>query len=66
MIKAAVNILKKCMVTTKQFERENAPSLPLVIDRLYTMDCALNEFIGDDPYKTSFDTSIESQPQGYI
>ena len=45
MIKAAVKVLEKCKVTTKIFEKEKVPTIPLVVGRLYTVDVELEEII---------------------
>ena len=45
MIKAGVQVLQKCKVTTKIFEQEKVPTVPHVIERLYNMDQELDEFI---------------------
>ena len=47
MIRAGVNVLIVCKTTTKIFEQEKVPTLPLVIDRLFTMDKELEEIIED-------------------
>ena len=47
MIKAAVGVLEKCRVTTKLFEQEKVPTVNIVMDRLYTVDSELDEFIND-------------------
>ena len=47
MIKAGVKILKHCKITTKIFEQEKVPTVPLVTDRLFTMDKELEDFIDD-------------------
>lgn len=43
LIETAIKVLKICQVTTKTFEQEAEPTLPLVVERLYTMDCLLKE-----------------------
>ena len=47
MIQAGVKVLKICKITTKIFEQEKVPTIPLVTDRLYTMDQEFDEFIKD-------------------
>ncbi len=47
MIKAAVKVLQKCKETTKLFEQEKIPTIPLVTERLYTVDNELEEIIKD-------------------
>ena len=37
MIQGAVEVLGKCKETTKCFEQEKVPTLPLVVERIYTM-----------------------------
>ena len=37
MIQGAVEVLGKCKETTKIFEMEKVPTLPLVVERIYTM-----------------------------
>ena len=44
IIEAGVEILEICKITTKIFEVEKAPTMPLVVERLYTMDQELGEF----------------------
>ena len=51
MIEAAVEVLEKCKTTTKIFEQEKIPTVPLVVERLYTVDQELDEFINDDVNK---------------
>ena len=48
MIKGGVEVLKICRETTKLFEQEKVPTLPLVVERLYNMDKDLESFINDD------------------
>ena len=43
LIATAIKVLKVCQVTTKTFEQEALPTLPLVVERLYTMDSMLKE-----------------------
>ena len=43
LIETTIKVLKICQVTTKTFEQEAEPTLPLVVERLYTMDCLLKE-----------------------
>ena len=43
MIKAGCKILKHCQITTKVFEQEKVPTIPLIVDRLFTMDKELEE-----------------------
>ena len=43
MIKAGVKILKHCKITTKIFEQEKVPTVPLVTDRLFTMNKKLED-----------------------
>ena len=57
MIKAGVKILKHCKITTKIFEQEKVPTVPLVTDRLFTMDKELEDFIQD---KTNHNTDIKA------
>ena len=47
VIEAAVEILEKCKITTKLFEQEKIPTVPLVTERLYTVDQELSEFISN-------------------
>ena len=51
VIEAGVEILEKCKVTTKIFEQEKIPTMPLVTERLYTVDQELKEFIQNDQNK---------------
>ena len=44
LIEAGAEVLKICQETTKVFEQEARPTLPLVVERLYTMDCLLKDF----------------------
>ena len=44
LIEAGAEVLKVCQDTTKVFEQEARPTLPLVVERLYTMDWLLKEF----------------------
>ena len=44
IIEAGVEILESCKITTKIFEVEKAPTMPLVVERLYTMDQEFEEF----------------------
>ena len=53
VIEAGVEILEKCKITTKIFEQEKVPTIPLVTERLYTMDQELEEFIRDETNKRS-------------
>ena len=48
VIEAGVEILEKCKVTTKLFEQEKVPTMPLVTERLYTVDQELKDFIQND------------------
>ena len=43
LIDTGVQVLKICRDTTKVFEQEKVPTLPLVVERLYNMDCLLKE-----------------------
>ena len=45
IIEAGVEILEHCKTTTKIFEMEKVPTMPLVVERLYTMDHELDEFV---------------------
>ena len=47
MIKAGVTVLEKCKETTKIFEQEKMPTMPLVVERMYNMDKELEEFTND-------------------
>ena len=51
IIEAGAEILEKCKVTTKIFEQEKIPTIPLVTERLYAVDQELNEFIKSDVNK---------------
>ena len=51
VIEAGVEILEKCKVTTKIFEQEKIPTIPLVTERLYTVDQELKEFMQNDNNK---------------
>ena len=44
LIDAGAEVIKVCQDTTKVFEQEARPTLPLVVERLYTMDWLLKEF----------------------
>ena len=58
MIKAGCKILKPCQVTTKLFEIEKTPTIPLLVERLFTMDKELEELEDglerDDPKAAEF------------
>ena len=43
MIKAGCKILKHCQTTTKVFEQEKVPTIPLLVERLFTMDKELED-----------------------
>ena len=45
MIKGARKVLEECKITTKLWEGEKAPTINLVIDRLYNMMEKLREFV---------------------
>ena len=47
IIEAGVEILESCLITTKIFEAEKAPTLPYVVDRLYSMDQEYEEFVNN-------------------
>jgi hypothetical protein len=47
MIKAGFKVLRFCKVTTKQFEQEKVPTLPIVVERFYNMDKEMEQFIDD-------------------
>ena len=47
MIKAGVKVLRFCNVTTKQFEQEKIPTLPMVVEKFYNMDKEMEQFIDD-------------------
>ena len=51
VIEAGVEILEKCKVTTKIFEQEKIPTIPLVTERLYTVDQELKEFMQNNNNK---------------
>ena len=51
VIEAGVEILEKCKITTKIFEQEKIPTMPLVTERLYTVDQELKEFVQNDQNK---------------
>ena len=52
MIKAAVKVLEKCKITTKLFEQEKVPTIPLVVERLYTVDAELGDIIQEAKNKS--------------
>ena len=55
LIETAVKVLKVCQVTTKIFEQEAVPTLPLVVERLYNMDSLLKELQeGENQQVSSF------------
>ena len=43
MVRVGCKILKHCQITTKVFEQEKVPTIPLLVDRLFTMDKELEE-----------------------
>ena len=45
IIEAGVEMLQSCKTTTKLFEMEKIPTMPLVVERLYAMDQELEEFM---------------------
>ena len=51
MMKAGVKVLKLCKETTKVFEQEKVPTVPLVTKRLYTMATELKEIAKDKTNK---------------
>ena len=53
LISTAIKVLKICQVTTKIFEQEAVPTLPLVVDRLYTMDSHLKELQDNENHQVS-------------
>ena len=48
LIKAGCKILKLCQQTTKLFEQEKIPTIPLLVERLFTVDKELEEIIETD------------------
>ena len=47
IIEAGAEVLESCLITTKIFEAEKSPTLPYVVERLYTMDQEYEEFINN-------------------
>jgi hypothetical protein len=48
MAAAGVKILKICKVTTKIFEQEKVPTMPHVVERMYTVDKELEAFCEEE------------------
>ena len=53
LIATAIKVLKICQVTTKTFEQEAVLTLPLVVERLYTMDSMLKELQENEKQQVS-------------
>ena len=53
LIETGIKVLKVCQVTTKIFEQEAVPTLPLVVERLYNMDSMLKELQETDNQQVS-------------
>ena len=64
LIKAGVTVLEKCKETTKIFEQEKVPTMPLVVERMYNIDRELEEFKEDlDNSEMARDFASELQGQ---
>lgn len=53
LIETGIKALKICRDTTKIFEQEAVPTLPLVVERLYNMDSLLKELQDSDNQQVS-------------
>ena len=51
MIEGACEVLKKLLLTTKEWEKEKVPTLNLVCDELHSINCKLEEFASDSNKK---------------
>ena len=64
LIEAGVTVLEKCKETTKIFEQEKVPTMPLVVERIYNMDKELEESSNDmENSEMARDFALELQRQ---